>query len=270
MIFGGNLALPNMIDAYKRMTQSATDSVDLTITSRAGMPFAPADSLRLLAEVGDVQATTGVLQRQMVLPDGTLPGTVQVEIVGVDPATIAAVRQFRLADGRLLQSGDQHALVLPANAAASGPRPAAGSKLALPSAEGVQEYTVVGVLEDGAIGAPRLFVPLADAQAIFAQPGLINAIELAIRPGADQQAVIASAQRVLGDDYVVGPEGNATDNGRVAARNALEPDWRYGPDRRRVDPACKQLRNRSSRRSTLSDRPVCGCSRPGGTGCTPV
>ncbi len=35
VLFGGNLALPSMIDAYLSMTRSATGAVDLTVRSRA-------------------------------------------------------------------------------------------------------------------------------------------------------------------------------------------------------------------------------------------
>src|SRR3712207_4674888 len=68
VIFGGNLAMPSVLDAFKRMTQSATDSVDLTITNPAGASFAADDPLRRLASVDGVQAATGVLQRQINLP----------------------------------------------------------------------------------------------------------------------------------------------------------------------------------------------------------
>jgi hypothetical protein len=42
---------------------------------------------------------------------------------------------------------------------------------------------------------------LADAQAAFNQPGLINSIEITIEPGADREAVSADVQKALGDHF---------------------------------------------------------------------
>src|SRR5690606_26173237 len=59
----------------------------------------------------------------------------------------------------------------------------------------------------GSATAPEMFVSLADAQAAFNQPGLINTIEVSMTPGADRETVTAALLNTLGKSFKVS-DGN--------------------------------------------------------------
>ncbi len=205
LIFAVNLILPSAVEAFKRTMTSASGAVDLTVSSATGESFAPDQPMQAIRTVKGVQAVTGVLRRQITIPlagNGSLGSVSQIELVGVDPATADAVRPFAISEGRFLQPGDTGKAIVPAAIAELAPQFKVGSTFPLITVGGLKLYTIVGLLaEPGNRAAPRIIVSLADAQAAFNQPGLINSIEIAIEPGADRETVSADVQKALGDHF---------------------------------------------------------------------
>lgn len=213
LIFSINLVLPSVMDAFKQSMTSLTGA-DISIVSTTGDSFAPDDVLPRIAAVEQVRAVTGILHRQFSLPtlgDSNLGSTSQIDLIGLDPATAEAVRQFPISDGRFLQPDDTGKAVFPAGIADFAPQLRVGTTFPLITAGGLKLYTVVGLLaEQGNASAPQIYVTLADAQAALRQPGRINAVDVSVDAGADVAAVVAAIQRVLGDSFTLNSASNTS------------------------------------------------------------
>jgi putative ABC transport system permease protein len=215
LIFAINLVLPSLMEAFKQSV-SAVTGADVSITSVSGESFAPDPVLARVAGVQHVQAVTGILHRQFSLPKHTAAdpfGSVeQIDLIGVDPASIERVHPFTMSEGRFLQPGDSGKAVLPAGIADLAPQLKVGTTFSLVTADGLKSFTVVGLLaEQGSLSAPEVLITLPDAQAALDQPGLINRVEVSVSAGANQKAVAANIQHVLGDGYVLNAGSNASD-----------------------------------------------------------
>lgn len=220
MIFAMNLILPSVQEAFKQTITSITGA-DLSISSVSGEAFEPDAVLERAAAVEGVRAVTGILHRQFSLPEllqGDLGSTAQLELTGVDPATVEAVHPFVVTEGRFLVPGDSGKAVLPAGLVELAPDVGVGTTFPLITAGGLKFYTVVGLLaEQGSLSAPEIYVTLADAQAAFNQPGLINTVEVSVAAGADAQAVGAEILRALGAGYTL-----ATSDDGLASGAAMQ------------------------------------------------
>lgn len=205
LIFAMNLVLPSALDAFKRTMTSTSGAVDLSVSSASGESFSPDQPIQTIRTVNGVQAATGVLRRQITIPlvgSGSIGSASQIELVGVDSATADSVRHFAISDGRFLRPGDTGKAIVPAAIAEIAPQFKVGTTFPLITAGGLKFYTIVGLLaERGNMAAPRVIVSLADAQAAFNQPGLVNSIEVAFQPGVDRDAVSADVQKALGRNF---------------------------------------------------------------------
>ncbi|HVO71624.1 MAG TPA: ABC transporter permease, partial [Aggregatilineaceae bacterium] len=215
LIFSINLVLPSLMDAFKQSV-SAITGADVSITSVSGESFAPDPVLGRVAGIQHVRAVTGILHRQFTLPKhgATDPfGSVeQIDLVGVDPASIESVHPFTMSEGRFLQPGDRGKAVLPAGIVDLAPQLKVGTTFSLVTADGLKSFTVIGLLaEQGSLSAPEVLIALPEAQAALNQPGLINRVEVSMSAGADQKAVSADIQHALGDGYVLNTGSNPTD-----------------------------------------------------------
>ena len=215
LIFSINLVLPSLMDAFKQNV-SAVTGADVSITSVSGEAFAPDPVLARVAGIQHVRAVTGILHRQFTLPKhaATDPfGSVeQIDLIGIDPASIESVHPLTMSEGRFLQPGDSGKAVLPAGIADLAPQLEVGTTFSLVTADGLKSFTVVGLLaEQGSLSAPEVLITLPEAQAALNQPGLINRVEVSVSADADQKAVSADIQHALGDGYVLNAESNATD-----------------------------------------------------------
>jgi putative ABC transport system permease protein len=220
IIFAVNLVLPSMQEGLQRTMNATAGNVDLRVNSITGESFAPEEPLRLVASVDGVQAVTGALRRQITVPRegaGNVGNPVQIELVGVDPATAENVRHYIISDGRFLQPGDINNAIVPAGATDFAPQFKVGATFSLATAGGLKRYTVIGFLaEKGNVAAPQIIVSLDDAQAAFNQPGLINTIDVAFKPGVDRDAVAANikaalSSTILGQGYVVNSNNSQLD-----------------------------------------------------------
>jgi len=207
LIFSVGIVLPGIMEAFNQTMTSVTGA-DLTITNVAGGAFEPGPALDRIASIGGVQAATGLLYRQFTLPDAgresVLGDLKQIELVGVDPATAAEVTHFALREGRFLEPGESGSVVISASTADFAPELKAGTAFSLATTDGLKTFTVVGVFaSESLLSVPRFIVTLPDAQAALNQPGLINAIEVLVAPGADRDAVGADLQATLGDNFTL-------------------------------------------------------------------
>ncbi|MBZ0308230.1 MAG: ABC transporter permease, partial [Anaerolineae bacterium] len=204
LIFAFNLVLPSAMDALKNAIESDQESVDLNITSVTTEAFAPAQFIEKVASIEGVEAVTGVLQRQVILPEGFHPSFTEIQLVGVDPVTSGQVHQYDLREGRFLQPEDTEVVVVPSGVAKVGDR------FPLLAADGTRSYQVVGVLKEEPFNpdAPRLFITLQDAQAILDQSGLINLIQVSYAEGVNADRLTLDIEKTLGMQFVTNPESD--------------------------------------------------------------
>ncbi|MBI5931902.1 MAG: ABC transporter permease [Chloroflexi bacterium] len=204
MIFAFNLVLPSAMDAIRHALEGDQEAVDLNITSTTGEAFAPEQPIQAISNLEGVEAVAGILQRKVIFPDNFNAAYDEIEMVGVNPATIRQVNAYELKDGQFLQPEDTGVLVVPNGVAK------VGDTFPLLTTNGVQSYQVVGVLKDKPINPdmPRLLTTLSDAQAIVNQPGLINLIQVKYADGANSDRLTAQIEKTLGADFVTNAESD--------------------------------------------------------------
>jgi putative ABC transport system permease protein len=218
LIFGLNGILPPMMSAFTRNLLSTAGKIDVSITSTFNEPY-PIDVLDRVTRVPGVAAATAEIQRPV--PLSPIPGVptanqvAQINVIGVDPLTARKVRDFPVASGRALGSGDGNVLVLAEDLAAKL-NLRVGSTIDLPSSVGRTRFTVVGLLSSATVpGQEQAFVPLSAAQALFAFGQRINAIEGSFAPGVDRAAVEAAITTAVGNGYQIG--GLSTNSSLLAS-----------------------------------------------------
>ncbi len=195
LIFAVNLIMPSVLDMFRQSQEADLEAVDLTIAERTGETFDPAPVSQAVLAIDGVEAASGVLRRRVILPkeNNPLGDLSEVDVTGVDPASLPAVRTYELREGRLLRASGE--------AIASTQIGSLGETITVTTASGLQSYTIVGILKDEPVIA-RLIIPLADAQAALNQPGRVNVLEVAFRDGVDKAQVRAQIKAALGDRYL--------------------------------------------------------------------
>jgi putative ABC transport system permease protein len=169
-------------DAYAGMFRSAAGRATLELRSLDGAtPFTgPLDQVAAVegvgAAVGVVQSPAGLLGR-----DGPVP----LLVLGVDPRRDEQVRDYRLRAGTSLTP--ERGLLLEAGFAARHGC-ALGRPVRLLTARGPVEVVVTGLLEPQGParfnGGAIAFLPLRQAQFLFAAPGQVHAVQVVPAPGA--------------------------------------------------------------------------------------
>ena len=118
--------------------------------------------------------------------------------------SIGKARSYRLREGRLPVRGPE--VVLDATMAAHRDI-TLGESVWLQTPSGLKKLEVVGLLEPYGPalfnGGMVLFLPLAEAQKIFALPGEINSLQLVVASGADLTRVRETVQNSLPDGLFV-------------------------------------------------------------------
>ncbi len=206
LLFASNVVLPSVLSIFNQ-TVTVVAGADLTVKSVTGESFDAAEALAKLDAVDQVEAASGILRREYTLPtlsDSELGATSDITLTGVDPESAQRVRQLVMSDGEFLQPGDTGKAVLPASIAELAPQIHVGTIFPLVTANGLKLYTVVGLLANaGSSVTPEIIVSLPDAQTAFNQPGLINSVEIALAPGADNEAVGAAVLSALGSGFTL-------------------------------------------------------------------
>lgn len=205
LVFGLNGITPTLVDAFTRSMLSAAGRIDLTVSSAFHQPI-ERSVLDVVARTPGVAAASGEVQQPApLIKDDTHPDAPgMVNVVGIEPAAAAAVRDFPVGEGRALESGDGDVVVLASDLAGRlGLR--VGDELELPSAAGTTRLTVVGLLTTAsAPGQEQVFVPLGTAQSIFGLGTRISVVEASLASEADRATVEDAVRRALGDRYTVG------------------------------------------------------------------
>ena len=223
LVFGLNGISPALMEAFTRSMMSAAGRIDITVTSAFRQPIG-LDVLDTVVRTPGVAAASGEVQlpaplttrppaagaRAAELSDA--PG--MVNVVGIQPAAAARVRDFPLASGRALTAGDGDVAMLSEDLAGRL-EVRVGDALVLPSASGTTRLTVVGLLSTPSVpGQEQVYVPLAAAQALFSLGDRLTVVEASLAPGADRAAVEDALRRSLGDQYSV---GGLSSNGSLLA-----------------------------------------------------
>lgn len=209
VIFGMNILIPTMMEAFQANIQGAAGAVDLTITQVANEAF-PAEVLDTVRGVPGIKAVAPMLSRVVGLPQDFFdndPATTDristVMLTGIDPELAPGIHVFTVGEGRFLEAGDVSAAVITESLAdALGLR--VGDTIILPTAKGLVELTIVGLLPPRLQpGNEEILVTLADAQTFFGQAGQINIIEASMlnMDENERTAIREQVQAALGDAY---------------------------------------------------------------------
>nr|HMN61902.1 ABC transporter permease [Anaerolinea sp.] len=206
LIFGLNGMIPALMGTLRQNLMVTANQSDFEITSQARGVF-DAQAAEAARGVEGVASARGVLARPLVLSgDLALPVRAgkaidAVIVTGLEPAGLDGLL---MTTGRSLLAGDQEGVVITERLAqATGLTP--GDRLRLPTAGGVRAYQVVGVAAEApALRAEPIFMPLAQAQALFDLPDQINSIEVILKPDAIREVAVDAVLARLGNGFKVG------------------------------------------------------------------
>lgn len=206
VLFGMNALLPTMLQAFRQTVLATTGKVDLVFTSVTDGPF-PAERMEAVWGVEGIAEVTGSLRRNVLLPPDLAgqAGLNAVTLVGVEPEIAARLRHYPLKEGRFLTADDGDAMVI-SKGLAEKLALSVGDPLGLPSATGVTDFEVVGILDVPSIpGVEEVFVPLLSAQRLLGMPGQINVIEAVVKPGVDRDKAEGAVLAALGEMFKAEP-----------------------------------------------------------------
>ncbi len=195
LIFAINIIMPSVVDTLMQANELDTEAVALSIVDRTGAAFDPAGITEDVLDIDGVKAVSGVVRRRILLPEDNNPlGDIsRVELLGVDPATIASVQNIELRSGKMLATNGE--------AVVSSDVGQLGETISVTMAGGLKSYTIVGILKEDPVTA-RVIVTLADAQTALSLDGRINLLEVAFEDDANSDTVISRVKKVLGDQYL--------------------------------------------------------------------
>jgi len=183
VIFGMNTFMPTFVKAFQTQVMAAAGQVDATITHKTGEAFDPT-LLDKVRAVEGIEVATGWLERLINLPadyfdrDPNKPDRVTaVMLKGIDPEVYRQMNALNIVEGRFLEPADAHAAVITRSLAREvGVQ--LGGKLTLPTAIGVSELEIVGILPERMLpGNEEVLVTLTEAQRLLNMPGKINGID---------------------------------------------------------------------------------------------
>jgi putative ABC transport system permease protein len=212
VIFGMNTLLPAFMQSFQANALAMAGQVDATIIHRTGEAF-PESLVEKVAAVAGVRVVSGTLERPINLPadyfdgDPAAPDRVTaVTLVGADPEAIRAVSAYRVVEGRFLAAGDDAAAVITESLAEeAGVK--LGQALTLPTATGLADLTIVGLLPQRVLpGNEEVLVTLAQAQKLLAMPGRINVIDANFDSAdeARRAEIQRNIEAALGANYTIG------------------------------------------------------------------
>ena len=177
LIFGMNIILPTMLEAFQANLMAAGNLVDVTVTNKSGGGF-PLDVANKLDGISGIRASSGLLERTVNLPANFVDGNpdktdeiTAVTLIGVDPGSCPI-------PARLPRPGAGDDSCRPVTRMPpSFHRPwrmplesSLGGMIRLPSINGTQSLTVVGILPPRTVpGNEEVLVTLPQAQAMTGQ-----------------------------------------------------------------------------------------------------
>jgi len=210
LLFGLNAMIPAMMEAFRHNMITTAGKVDISISGKSNNPF----DQSILSELEGIEVIsqyTGILTKKVLLPEslgGTvnqLTGASAITITGINIETAQSVRNYRLNEGRFLETDDGFTTVIP-QMLADKLRLEVGDVLTIPSSEGSADLEVAGIISLSAVtGLDEILVPLATAQTIFNLPDQINTIDILIKSGVERDSVSAAILQKIGPNYKSGP-----------------------------------------------------------------
>ncbi len=208
VIFGTGIYLPSFMDAFQKSILSASGQTDVMITHKTGEAFS-ASTLNKIKSIDGIAVIAGSLERVVNLPPnfyGKNSTVTALSLVGIDPKIAPDLHDYRITQGRFLESGDGTAAVISERLADT-----LGLKLddslKLPTTQGVVKLTIVGLVPGRAlIGNEQVLVTLTQAQKLLDMSGRINVIEanLATKDKAETEAIVNNIKAQLGNTYTLG------------------------------------------------------------------
>ena len=212
VIFGMNTFLPTFVKAYQTQVMAVAGQVDVTITHKTGEAFDPSVLDKVRAVEG-VEVASGSLERIINLPADyfdkdpqTFDRITALILKGVDPLAGRQMIAYNIVEGRFLEPDDRGAAVITRSLARE-----IGLKLddtlALPTATGIAELKIVGILPERMTpGNEEVLVTLGEAQRLMNMPDRINIIDANF--GTLDEARRADIQKriteTLGDQFKIG------------------------------------------------------------------
>lgn len=192
-----SLATRTTREAAQQMYEAVTGRAALEVTAEGSGTF-PETLAAALGQIPGVKAAVPSVQRFTVLYFAHK--RFQLFLMGTDPAEDAAVRDYELTEGSLLEKGNS--VLLEANfAEGAGIRLHDKVRLQTPSSSALKEMTVVGLLAPrGAAGFNKggtVFLPLKTAQRLFLRPGYVNHVDIVPGDSADEEALAAAIRSQL-------------------------------------------------------------------------
>jgi len=181
--------------AYREMFAAVMGRAAMEVVAEGGGSF-DESVVGVVGQTPGVKVAVAIIQRPTVLY--FKDRRVKLVVLGVDPAKDAAVRDYQLSAGRVLQGEDE---VLLGNDFAGGAGIGVGDQIKLLTRRGVRPMTVVGLLaSQGAASihmAGLVFMPLSRAQSLFGAQGCVDAIQVVVDQRAVETAVSAGIARGL-------------------------------------------------------------------------
>lgn len=212
VIFGMNTFMPTFVKTFQTQAMAAAAQVDLTITQKTGEAFEPA-VLDKVRAVDGVKVATGALERLLNLPanyvdnDPQSPDRITAVILkGIVPQESRQMIAYNIVEGRFLEEGDTSAAVITRSLAREfGVK--LGDTLSLPTAIGLSDLTIVGILPEQILpGNEVVLVPLAEAQRLTNMPDKINVVDanLDSMDEARRNEIQQNVLKAIGDTFKIG------------------------------------------------------------------
>ncbi len=215
VIFGMNIILPTMLAALQANVQGASGLVDFSATHISGEPFSIsiADKLK---NVDGLRAYSPSLTRIINIPadfydnDSAQPDKVTaLSLMGVIPEDARSVRTYPLVEGRYLNDTDTNAVII-SRTLSDLLKLNLGDTMRIPSADGVAELVIVGILPARTSpGNEEIVVNLPTAQIITNQLNKINTIDMVIETFAQEERrnqIQSNIHNALGENFTIGTQ----------------------------------------------------------------
>ncbi len=213
VLFGMNIILPTMLEAFQVNMMAASGMVDVTITHQSGGAFSPQVTDKLTG-IDGIHAVSASLNRTINLPadfvdhDSARSDRITaISLVGVDPEAVQSLHVYLIQEGgRFLQAGDAQAVVI-SQSLADAYNVKLNDGITLPSVNGNVTLTVVGILPPRTIpGNEEVLVTLDQALLMTGQTDQINTIEINLNTTDEtrRNEIVADIEAALGPDYKAG------------------------------------------------------------------
>ena len=213
LIFGMNIILPTMLQAFQANIMAAGNLVDVTVTNKSGSGF-PMDIANKLDGISGIRASSALLERTVNLPADFVDGNparadsiTALSLIGVNPEAAQSLHAYLVqSPGRFLQATDTNSTVI-SQTLADAYGITLGDMIKVPSVNGIATLTVVGILPPRTLpGNEEVLVTLAQAQAMTGQSGQVTTIEVALTSTDEtlRNQTVTAIESALGSNYQVG------------------------------------------------------------------